>query len=293
MLFSSAMLFSLALCVGVPLPDNTHTPSISLATTPAATPMASTTPAPTPSLIESASDPDDCVCCERTLAAMERYCKAEMPMGDLKMDNFECAKEMGTDITFSSESQHQRWSAIKSCKCDCDKRLAELKAIDCPMACKRLPFACPICAPPPPPPAPPPSPPSITSECKPVAKPCCEAILDNLEKYCYSFSPAGEVVKVPDSTHWDGGIWQVPASFSNLCDAYTPPECAECGTMACLNMLQLIGRQYHPNLCDAIKTCDGLCDNQCPQTPTSLIALKGDEKVTVTGTAPAMQESRK
>jgi len=146
---------------------------------------------------------------------------------------------------------------------------------------------------PPPPPAPPPSPPSITSECKPVAKPCCEAILDNLEKYCYSFSPAGEVVKVPDSTHWDGGIWQVPASFSNLCDAYTPPECAECGTMACLNMLQLIGRQYHPNLCDAIKTCDGLCDNQCPQTPTSLIALKGDEKVTVTGTAPAMQESRK
>ena len=295
------LLFSLALVsVGVPLPSDSHTPTINLEATPAATslPLSTTTPtptpAPTPTLIESATDPDDCVCCERTLVAMERYCKAEMPMSDLKMDKFDCAKEMGTEITFNSESSHQRWSAIKSCKCDCDKRLAELKTIDCPMACKRLPFACPICTPPPPPPAPPPTPPSFTSECKPVAKPCCEAILENLEKFCYSFSPVGEVVKVPDPTHWDGGFWQPPASFDQLCESYLPAECGDCGAMACPRMLQLIGRRYHPHLCDAIKTCDDLCDNQCPKIDAaSLVALKGDEKVTVTGTVPApamMQE---
>ena len=30
------------------------------------------------------------------------------PMGDLKMDNFDCAKEMGSEITFNSEGSHQR-----------------------------------------------------------------------------------------------------------------------------------------------------------------------------------------
>jgi hypothetical protein len=29
-------------------------------------------------------------------------------MGDLKMDNFDCAKEMGSEITFNSEGSHQR-----------------------------------------------------------------------------------------------------------------------------------------------------------------------------------------
>ena len=31
-------------------------------------------------------------------------------------------------------------------------------------------------------------------------------------------------------------------------------------------MLQLLARQYHPNLCDAIKTCNNFCDHQCPVT---------------------------
>ena len=31
-----------------------------------------------------------------------------LPMGDLKMEHFDCQKEMGTEITFSSESSHQR-----------------------------------------------------------------------------------------------------------------------------------------------------------------------------------------
>ena len=29
-------------------------------------------------------------------------------MGDLKMANFDCAKEMGTEITFNSENSYQR-----------------------------------------------------------------------------------------------------------------------------------------------------------------------------------------
>jgi hypothetical protein len=218
--------------------------------------------------VGTATEPDDCICCERSLAAMTRYCKAEMPMGDLKMANFDCAKEMGTEITFNSDNSHQRWSAIKSCKCDCDKRLAELKSIDCPMACKRLPFACPICAPPPPPPNPPP-PPAVVSMCKPVEKPCCEAVLEQLEKFCYSFEPKGEAIKIADPTHWDGGVWQPPASFDQLCESYSPKDCEPCGQLACPRVLQLISRQFHPNVCDAIKSCNGFCDNQCPSNSTA------------------------
>ena len=78
-------------------------------------------------------------------------------------------------------------------------------------------------------------------------------------------------MKIPDTTHWDGGIWQPPASFDALCETYTPPECGECGTMACPRALQMIARQFHPSICDAIKSCNGLCDNQCPTSAETLL----------------------
>jgi hypothetical protein len=233
--------------------------------TPTPTALPTVTPTGTP-VVEFSDDPDDCVCCERTLAVMTRYCKTEMPMGDLAMNNFECAKEMGSEVTFINDGAHKRWTAIKSCKCNCDKKFAELRSIDCPMACKRLPFACPVCAPPPPPPEPPSPPPRDGGKCEPVDKPCCEGVLEALEKFCYSFEPQGEVVKMADPTHWDGGKWQPPASFDALCDHYMPASCEPCGQASCPKVLQLLARQFHPNLCDAIKTCSGFCDHQCPVT---------------------------
>ena len=125
------------------------------------------------------------------------------------------------------------------------------------MACMRLPFACPSCEPPP---APPPAEP-----CEPVPKPCCEATLVSLEKYCYSFKPPGEAVKVPDPSHWDGGAWKVPASFDRLCDEFEPYQCkgSNCGKSPCQKVLSLLARRYHPHVCDAVKVCADFCDNQC------------------------------
>ena len=173
------------------------------------------------------------------------------------------------EITFNSESSHQRWSAVKSCKCDCDRRLEELRKTDCPMACKQLPFACPVCAPPPPPPSPPPPIWDRKHECKPVEKTCCEATLNSLEKFCYSFAPKGDAVKIEDPTHWDKGVWQPPASFDELCERYPPRECVAVGPQACPRMMQLIARQFHPDVCDAIRTCGGFCDHQCPSNSSA------------------------
>ena len=219
--------------------------------------------------LATALEPDECLCCEKTQAAMTRYCAEQMPMGDLKMEHFDCQKEMGMEITFNSESSHQRWSAVKSCKCDCDRRLEELRKTDCPMACKQLPFACPVCAPPPPPPSPPPPIWDRKHECKPVDKTCCEATLNSLEKFCYSFAPKGDAVKIEDPTHWDKGVWQPPASFDELCERYPPRECVAVGPQACSRMMQLIARQFHPDVCDAIRTCGGFCDHQCPSNSSA------------------------
>ena len=45
--------------------------------TPTPTALPTVTPTGTP-VVEFSDDPDDCVCCERTLAVMTRYCKTEM-----------------------------------------------------------------------------------------------------------------------------------------------------------------------------------------------------------------------
>ena len=106
-----------------------------------------------------------------------------------------------------------------------------------------------------------------------------------LEKFCYSFNPAGEAKKMPDPTHWDGGMWKAPASFDPLCEEYEPEECTstECGKAPCPKLLSLIARQFHPHICDAVKTCGDFCDNQCP--PGSM-----DGNMTATPTpTPLMQ----
>ena len=96
-------------------------------------------------------------------------------------------------------------------------------------------------------------------------KPCCEAVLTNLEKYCYSFKPPGDVTKVPDPSHWDGGVWKLPASFDRLCDEFEPYQCkgSTCGKSPCPKVLSLLARRFHPHICDAVKVCPDFCDNQC------------------------------
>ena len=98
-----------------------------------------------------------------------------------------------------------------------------------------------------------------------MPKACCEAVLTNLEKYCYSFKPTGQVVKVPDPAHWDAGEWKTPASFNRLCDEFEPHECKGngCGRSSCPKVLSLFARRYHPHICDGAKVCSDFCDNQC------------------------------
>lgn len=205
----------------------------------------------------STLEPPDCLCCQQTRFAMERYCKSQMPMGDLGLEHFDCSSEVGMEVTLSAS---KGWSSVASCQASCQRNLDELKSLGCPMACKRLPFACPSCAPPPAPPPP------CGATCSPVPKNCCEAVLKSLEKFCYSFNPAGEARKLPDSTHWDGGMWKAPASFDQLCEEYEPTECtaSDCGKAPCPKLLSLVARQYHPHICDAVKQCGDFCDNQCP-----------------------------
>ena len=147
------------------------------------------------------------------------------------------------------------------------------------MACARLPFACQCDSPPPPPPP--------YSVCNPVGTSCCEATLSNLEKFCYSFEPHGTSSKQTDPAHWDGGAWEVPSSFEPLWTTFAPAECKDertappCttdgskppapqsgassggnGDNPVLQVLRLLSRRY-AHLCDAVKTCNGFCDNQC------------------------------
>ena len=72
-------------------------------------------------------------------------------------------------------------------------------------------FSCPVCVPSPPPPPPPPPP--LYSECKEVPVPCCEAMMPQLLKFCYSFEPTDgwpNATKCEDPSHWDGGAWLPP-----------------------------------------------------------------------------------
>ena len=123
-----------------------HTPEINLmAQTSSSTPVPGTLAIPDPSHI-SALEPPDCLCCQQTRAAMERYCKSQMPMGDLGLEHFDCSSEVGMEVTLSAS---KGWSSVASCQASCQRNLEELRSLGCPMACKRLPFACPSCAPPP------------------------------------------------------------------------------------------------------------------------------------------------
>ena len=140
-------------------------------------------------------------------------------MGDLDLDHFECAAEMGAEVSFVNEGGvTKRFTEVKSCKCDCDKQLEALRS-GCNLACTALPLTCASTPPPPPPsppPPPPPAPPPFGSSCHPVPGQCCESMLSSLQKFCFSFKPTGVAVKVPDENHWDGGDWRAPASFDSL-----------------------------------------------------------------------------
>ncbi len=246
---------------------------------PAAVP-ASEGPEPTPTPSPTPGE-NDCVCCHKVNAVFEHYCHAQEPMGDLDLDDFECAKEMGTEVTFVTEGTTKRFTEVKSCKCDCEKRLLELRS-GCKMACTALPLTCPACASPPPPAAQPPPPPPAplpVSECHALPGSCCESMLANLQKFCYSFKPEGNATKVPDPSHWDGGEWIAPASFDSLCDQYLPPSCATPGKATqCYRFLSFIARQYDPDICAAALSgqCEDVCDHQCPSPPppsaTALVA---------------------
>ena len=116
-------------------------------------------------------------------------------------------------------------------------------------------FSCPVCVPNPPPPPPPPPP--LYSECKEVGSapvgsvtwpishfphlppqvpvPCCEAMMPQLLKFCYSFEPTDgwpNATKCEDPSHWDGGAWLPPAAFELLTEKYAPPECGADGEKA-------------------------------------------------------------
>ena len=155
---------------------------------------------------------NSCACCEGSLAAMLDYCRTQKPMGDLHMEHFSC------------DNIHSPGCGASEAKCDCEARMAQLRQDNCTLKCKVLesvPFACPSCVVPSPPPPPPPSPKALVSECRPVATPCCEAMLGQLQKFCFSFKPAGgwpRATKCDDPSHWDGGQMVPPAAFDPLLD---------------------------------------------------------------------------
>ena len=230
--------------------------------------------APAPSGL--ATGPDgageaDCTCCQQTNAVLERYCHEQQPMGDLDLEKFECAVEMGTEVSYVSEGETKRFTEVKSCKCDCETRLEALRS-GCNLACTELPLTCPACSAPPPPsppPPPPPAPPPFSETCHPVPESCCESMLVNLQKFCFSFKPDGVAVKVPDASHWDGGDWRAPASFDSLCEEYRPSECQ---APMSHRFLSFVARQYDPDICKAALSgqCDDVCDHQCPSPPPPL-----------------------
>ena len=203
---------------------------------------------------------NSCACCEGSLAAMLDYCRTQKPMGDLHMEHFSC------------DNIHSPGCGASEAKCDCEARMAQLRQDNCTLKCKVLesvPFACPSCVVPSPPPPPPPSPVALVSECRPVATPCCEAMLGQLQKFCFSFKPAGgwpRATKCDDPSHWDGGQMVPPAAFDPLLDDWCPAACgkAQCAQTAG-RWLALFSRK-HPDICAAIldENCDGFCAKQCP-----------------------------
>ena len=249
--------------------------------------------------------PADCVCCEITRTALQNYFEAQKPMGDLQMLNFDCEAELGKVLNFHSPTAAVRWGTLPSCKCarpaarpatrnfsiaspficrcDCETRLAAMRTDNCTI--NRPDFSCPVCVPNPPPPPPPPPP--LYSECKEVGSapvgsvtwpishfphlppqvpvPCCEAMMPQLLKFCYSFEPTDgwpNATKCEDPSHWDGGArrgrvsdkeprlpsphkapphhppppssgaWLPPAAFELLTEKYAPPECGADGEKA-------------------------------------------------------------
>ena len=236
----------------------------------------------------------DCVCCMATLSAMEGYCDAQKPMGDLHMDRFDCVTQTASPLErYAPFAATTTARALGQCQTSCQSNLDELRG-GCTMACARLPFVCQCDSPPPPPPPPPPP----HSVCDPVGTSCCEATLRNLEKFCYSFEPHGASSWHSEPSHWDGGAWEVPRSFEPLWTTFSPAECQEeraatpCAIdgskspvpqsggsgdsrggssggggggradNTVLRVLRLLSRRY-PHLCDAAKTCNGFCDDQC------------------------------
>ena len=59
---------------------------------------------------------------------------------------------------------------------------------------------------------------------------CCDDLLNELQKFCYSFEPPGGwqlATKANDPTHWDGGAWCPPQAFETLAEDYSPKSCGE------------------------------------------------------------------
>ena len=158
---------------GLPRPPLTATRVTS--SPPPATRMPLLSSPPTASPVQFPSELPDCLCCQQTRSAMERYCKSQMPMGDLRLEHFDCASELAMDVTMSIVN-----GALNTASCvpSCQRNLEALTKEGCggQMACKSLPFACPACAPPPAPP-----PPAGTT-CVPVTTACCDATMNALEK---------------------------------------------------------------------------------------------------------------
>ena len=207
-------------------------------------------------------------------------------MGDLHMANYTCDDhasqviEVGGEITTRSPQ----------CAAYCNHRLAEVRNDTCGIPCAKVP-TCDECVPPPPPPpsAPPPCPPYGTPHCRPVPVPCCEAMLLQLQKFCYSFEPPSgfeAATKLDDADHWDGGMWLPPAPFDWLVDMYAPWQCAgaddEGGGGGCENaggyvtawparFLSLFARQ-HPEICRSSlhEKCHDFCTSQCAPLPSPL-----------------------
>ena len=63
----------------------------------------------------SDNEPTSAECCEQTNAVLERYCHDQQPMGDLDLDHFDCAAEMGTQVSFVNEGGvTRRFTEVKS-----------------------------------------------------------------------------------------------------------------------------------------------------------------------------------
>ena len=95
-----------------------------------------------------------------------------------------------------------------------------------------------------------PPPVDLTPKCKPVGMACCEAVMVQLTKYCFAYSPKGRATRVNDATHWGGAKWVVPAAFDKLSEDYWPGECAkDMGPMAVTLVLSHIARFFPDDIC--------------------------------------------